>query len=231
MKENFPDVRFVYNSQSVLCTNKPIHTRFDENIIPELFAKALDFISITDPLYTEILRCDRIYVTISPSKALNEIHLNDLEQYEIYDFIMAENSILEQLFQDILSTSVINKFLCVDRKYFYQSHQRSIANAFITRVSAHFNYKIVDLSTDSSEKDLIPLIEMTIEENLFYKNGNFRQQTSEYQQYCNIARIEGLNFWQDVERAFFGIKLSPINRPDYVFSFTGFTRENIAQKM
>lgn len=193
-------LKFIFSPSLALCTNKPIKDS-SSNILSEKPTN------------------DGIYIKFNPSKSKlpKEIDLSDLDLYTNECFVDAE-SIPDKILKGILTKYFSNSdtFSCVDDGYYYHTKEYDIAPAFTTRLGACFNHKINQLLSDST-------ITMNTTETLFFKAGNFRHIVMNCMKFYRAQRVNEGRLWSFVENIFVGIKLSPVNRSNEVFSFNGFT--------
>jgi len=215
-----PGVQVAYDNQKVMYAS----TKFPsviENVakddLPDEFAEMIHGDGVID-------------VTISPNEEMPKVNLADYTQYEARELLLTEDQTVRQVLEIILSQGPIDsgEYNVFAGGQLYKKKIDLLGRGFGTRIGTQKGVRMVDIETKDDRgqivKSIKPALVVDIKKSPFYCSGNFLTNVLEF-----IQGSRGGNDWAEAEKAFKGVKVSPLYQKSRTLRFTSFTKQPISQ--
>ena len=181
--------------------------------------------------FAEMIHGDAVIdVRISLNEKMSEVDLSDYGQYEAGELLLTEDQTVRQVLEIILSQGPIDsgKYSMFGSGQLYRTDINKLERGICIRAGIQKGVRMVDIETKDDRgqivKSIKPALVVDIKKSPFYCSGNFLTNVLEF-----IQGSRGGNDWAEAEKAFKGVKVSPLYQKSRTLRFTSFTKQPISQ--
>ncbi|KAE9551210.1 hypothetical protein FO519_005577 [Halicephalobus sp. NKZ332] len=220
--ENFgnKNIQVVYDNQTTMYVSSrfsPVHTTIVKDDLPDEIANLISGNST-------------ITINITPNEKMDKVDLSDYSQYESRELLLDEDQTVRQVLEMILSQGAVDggHYTMFKNGQLYRNETNLLERGFCTRVGTQKGVRMIDIEEKNKKGEIVksikPALVIDFKKSPFYCNGNFLTNVLDF-----IRNSRGGNDWAEAEKAFKGLKVSPVYQKNRVLRFSNFTKQLVSE--